>query len=72
MIYPRGYLPSCMPLTFQGDKVAGAEEGTVLLKPKLMIARIRLASSSRTRGISLAIDIISIPCLCDPICENPT
>ena len=51
VIYPRGSWPSCMPPTFRGDKAAIAEEGTVLLKPKLVLTRIRLASNSRMRGI---------------------
>ena len=44
------FFPSCLPLTFQGDKAARAK-GTVLLKPKLMMACILLVSSFKTQGI---------------------
>ena len=53
--YLQGSFTSCFPLTFRGDKAASrAEEGTVLLKPKLIIARILFTSSYRTQGLGLA------------------
>ena len=57
MIYPHGSIPSCIPLTFRGDKAARTEEGTVLLKPNLMIIHILLASSYRTQGIGPSFDV---------------